>query len=85
MIGLVSDFYKCKNTALIYTVFCSSLYGIELFNYSHTYMSDLYVAWRKVIRRIFKVPYRTHNDIVIKLGGDIVLGLDRRIFFIPFN
>ena len=29
----------------------------------------IYVSWRKVIRPISRVPYRTHNDIVTKLGG----------------
>ena len=48
-------------------------------------MSDLYVAWRKVSIRIFRVPYRTHNEIVIKLGGDIVSWLDRRIAKFSFN
>ena len=48
-------------------------------------MSDIYVAWRKVIRRIFRVPYTTHNDIVIKLGGDIVSILDRRMLKFLFN
>ena len=42
-------------------------------------MSDLYVAWRKVIRRISRAPYRTYNDIVIKLGGNTVSRLDRRL------
>ena len=42
-------------------------------------MSDLYVSWRQVIRRIFRVPYRTDNDIVNKLGGDIISRLDRRL------
>ena len=57
-------------------------YGIGLFNYNHKYMSDLYVARRKVTRRIFRVSYRTHNDIVIKPGGDIVAMLDRIMVFI---
>ena len=42
-------------------------------------MSDLYVSWRKVIRRIFRVSYRTHNDIVTKFGGDIISRIDRRL------
>ena len=25
------------------------------------YINDIYVAWRKVIRKLFKLPYRTHN------------------------
>ena len=62
-----SNIYK-RYVILKHSVFCSSSFVIELFNYSHTYMSDLFVAQRKVIRRIFRVPCRTDNDIVIKLG-----------------
>ena len=43
-------------------------------------MSHLYVAWRKVIRRVFRIIYRTHNNIAIKLGGDIVSRPDFRMF-----
>ena len=28
------------------------------------YINDIYVAWRKVIRKLFKLPYRTHNYLV---------------------
>ena len=42
-------------------------------------MSDLYVARIKVIIRVLRVPHRTHNGIVIKLGRDIVSRLDRRM------
>ena len=31
---------------------------------------QIYISWGKVIRCILRVPYRTHNDIVTKLGGD---------------
>ena len=48
-------------------------------------MSDLYVAWRKIIRRIFSVPYGTYNDIVIKLGRDIVWRLNHRMAKFLFN
>ena len=36
-------------------------------------------CWRKVIRRIFRVPYRPHNDIVTKLR------LNRRLARFLFN
>ena len=54
MKGLVSKFHKRSNAV------------IASFNYRHKHMSDLYVAWRKVIRCIFRVPYRTHDDIVYR-------------------
>ena len=43
-------------------------------------MIDLYIAWRKVIRRIYSLPNRTHNFIIMKLrGGGIETRLDRRL------
>ena len=65
----MANFNVCDSHTLnrLHSLFCSSLCGIDLFIYSHKYMSVLYVAWGNVIRRIFRVPYRTHNDIVIRL------------------
>ena len=40
---------------VIVNLFCLSVYAVELFNYSHTYISDLYVAWRKVIGCTFHI------------------------------
>ena len=37
------------------------------------------MSWRKVIRRMCRVPYCIHNDIVTKLDGDIVFKLDREL------
>ena len=48
-------------------------------------MLDWYVTWRKVIRRIFRVPYGSHNDIAIKLGGEILSKVDRRMAKVLFN
>ena len=71
----------CDSVTLnnIHSTYCSSLYGIELFNFSSSYMTDLYIAWRKVIRRIYILPNRTHNLIIIKLGRDIETRLDTRL------
>ena len=52
---------------------------------ARTIMLTLYGAWKKVIRRIFGVSYRSHNDIVIKLGVDTVQSLDRRMAKYLFN
>ena len=62
-----------------------SLYGCELFNYNSNYISELYVAWRKVIRKIFKLPMRTHNYIVCGIVESVNIILDRRIAKYIFN
>ena len=38
-----------------------------------------YVAWRKVIRKLFKLPYRTHNYLVCGIVECITVKLDRRL------
>ena len=62
----ISDFKMLDSFSLhkLQSTYCMSLYGCELFNYNSNYISELYVAWRKVIRKIFKLPMRTHNYIV---------------------
>ena len=37
-----------------------ALYGSQLWDMSSKYVERFYVAWRKAIRRIFSLPYRTH-------------------------
>ena len=41
--------------------------------------SDIYVAWRKVIRKLFKLPYRIHNYLVCGIVECITVKLDRRL------
>ena len=59
MKGLIIDFYLSNNLVIanfnmcdsvtlnnIYSTYCSSLHGIELFNFSGSHMPNLYIAWR---------------------------------------
>ena len=48
-------------------------------------MLDLYTAHRKVIHRLFGIPARTHNSLIIKLAGDLVSRLKCRIAKFIFN
>ena len=48
-----------------------------MFNYNSKYISELYVAWRKVIR--------THNYIVCGIVESVNIILDRRIAKYIFN
>ena len=55
-----------------------SLYVCELRNYNSRYIND-YVAWRKVIRELFKFAYKTHNYLVCGIVECITVKLDRRL------
>ena len=63
------------------------MYGSELWDLNYcNYVKDFKVAWRKVKRRIWKLPYRAHNAIVHNLSYDIDLYLDTRmLIFFPFG
>ena len=37
-----------------------SLYGCELWLLSNTHIEELCVSWRKGLRRVWRLPYRTH-------------------------
>ena len=56
-----------------------SLYGSELWNYNSRYTEEIIVAWRKTMRKLFGLPYKTHNYIVCGITEDISIKLHRRV------
>ena len=72
---MLDSFSRCK----LHTSFCMSLYGSELWNYNSRYIEEIYVAWRKTIRKLFRLRYRTHSYIVFGITEDIsIKGTDQR-------
>ena len=55
-------------------------YGSNLWDYSNQYVKSFYVAWRKVIRRIWYLPYNTHCNILpfINNTDSVELSLEKR-------
>ena len=47
------------------------LYSSQLWDYSSTHVDKLYVAWRKAIRKILKLPYRTHSALLPYIVDDM--------------
>ena len=89
---MVSDFYRRSNHVMsnfrvcdsftlnnLHSTYCTSFYGIELYNFNSEYIKRIHVAWRKCIRNVFRLPSRTHNYIVSHLGKCIITRLDRRL------
>ena len=73
--SMLDSFSRCK----VHTSFCMSLYGSELWNYKSRYGEEIVVAWRKTMRMLFRLPYRTHNYIVCGITEDISIKLHRRV------
>ena len=73
--SMLDSFSRSK----LHTSFCMSLYGSELWNYNSRYVEEIVVAWRKTMRKLFRLPYRTHNYIVCGITEDISIKLHRRL------
>ena len=57
------------------------LYGIPLWRYNNHYNIERFsLSWRKAIRRLWKIPYITHNALVhhINICNSIVSILEKR-------
>ena len=61
------------------------MYGCELWNLSCTYVNKYIVAWRKIKRRLWRLPYTTHNNIAHNLSNDVAFQLDKRIVCFTHN
>jgi hypothetical protein len=86
---MINDLYKRTNVLMAqfrftgferYNLF-NSLCISQLVEMSKPYMEDLYIAWRKCVRHILCLPYRTHNALLPFLIQDlsIQLQLEKRL------
>ena len=55
------------------------MHGCELWDLNCKYVSEFKVAWRKIKRRIWGLPYKAHNAIIHNLSYNIDLQLDTRV------
>jgi len=51
---------------LLYS-FCSSFYGAELWDLYNCNFDCIGVAWRKALKRIWSLPWRTHSNLLYAL------------------
>ena len=80
---LMRQIGACKSSILyvLFKNYCMSLYGCQLWNYSSLKsINPVYIAWRKCVRRIFKLPSQTHNSLLYYIckDGPIDTQLHRR-------
>ena len=78
---VINDFRVCDSSTLdsLHRTYCMHMYGCELWDLNRNYVKDFKVAWRKIKRRIWKLPYRTHNAIVHNLSYNIDFQIDTRM------
>ena len=56
--SVISDFRVCDSNALdsLHRTYCMHMYGCELWDLNCNYIKDFKVAWRKIKRRIWRLP-----------------------------
>jgi len=60
-------YFKYLHSHVQYKLFhsyCTSFYGCQLWQLSNLYVEKCCVAWRKGLRRIWKLPYNTHCSLL---------------------
>ena len=54
----------------LFKSFCSSLYGFLLWDMSAKSINKFYITWRKCLRQLYQLPYRTHNNLLHLISKD---------------
>ena len=84
---LLSSFHNVS-TKCLYKIFisiCMSLYGCQLRDVSHKFTINFFVSWRKTIRRMFKLPYRTHSCLLHLIINDLPVDGQIHLRIIKFS
>ena len=61
---MISDFRVCDSSTLdsLHRTYCMHMYGCELWDLNCKYVSEFKVAWQKMKRRIWGLPYNNNNN-----------------------
>ena len=64
--SLLADFSHCDSVTLstLFQTYCMNLYGSQMWRYNDKTSRSFYTCWRKAIRRLYNIPYRTHHILV---------------------
>ncbi len=68
-----------------YLNYCCSFYGSNLWLLTSKRCYDVCVAWRRALRKLWNVPYRTHNKILAILSNNLPLEMSLDKCFIKFS
>ena len=91
--NLLSKFSFSESTTLsrLFSSYCMNVYGSSLWRYNNVRnIKHFCISWQKAIRKLWKIPYRTHNDLVYLINkcDPIVSILEKRcakLLWILFN
>ena len=81
---IISDFNRRVNVFLsifgfarvpvkysLFKTYFMSLYSALLCDYSSKPIKSIFTAWRKAVRRLYRLPYKTHCDLLPLIVNDL--------------
>jgi len=54
----------------LFKTYCHTFYGCQLLDFSSKSINDIFVAWRKCIRKLLGLPFRTHCELIPEVIND---------------
>ena len=90
MIGQINDVLStfgkldCITKVDLLYKYCNSLYGSVLWNLSNPDILRICSAWRTALIRCWRLPFNTHNKLVLALSSKVSL-LELRMRLIKFH
>ena len=68
---LMSRFRSCNSSVLskLFRSYCTAFYGSSLWGLSDAALQRVTVAWRKCLRRVWRISPRTHSALVSLIDG----------------
>ena len=81
--GHIRPFLQCK----LFKQYCCSFYGAPLWDLNSSVVKKVCVAWRKALRKLWRLPARTHCDIVALVSDCIPLdfSLEKILKILRYN
>ena len=68
----------------LFTAYCTSFYGSQLWTLGSNSWNKVIVEWRKAVRRVLKLPYQTHTWLLPALLNRPPLQCSLEIRFVRF-
>ena len=63
---LIADFTNDSNTlSSLSKAYCMNIYGSQMWKFYNKHLTKFYTAWRKTMRQLWRIPYRTNNLILL--------------------
>ena len=77
-------FCNAEVRSFMFRTYCTSFYGCPLWRLDSKYINRFYSCWRKCIRKIWNIPYRTHCRFIKHLFGGPDIASDLLCRFLSF-